>query len=100
MGPDGFREDCFQPSKISCCLGSGIFVVPALVLKGTGSVGVSILLWAIGALVAMASVLVWLEMGLSVPRFDVHGNEVSVPRSGGEKNYVGAQPWLMDSLLV
>ena len=66
--------------------------MPAIVLKGTGNVGVSLLLWVVGAIVATCGVLVWLEMGLSVPRFDVHGSEVSVPRSGGEKNYVGSQP--------
>ena len=71
-------------------LGSGIFVNPARVLLGTKSVGLSLLLWALGGVVAIAGVLVWLEFGLSTPRQEVQpGDEKSIPRSGGEKNYVG-----------
>ena len=70
-------------------LGSGIFVTPGLVLRGTNSVGVSLLLWPLGGIVATAGVLVWLEFGLSTPRQEVQpGVNESVPRSGGEKNYV------------
>lgn len=48
----------------------------------------------------MAAVLVWLELGLSVPKFEVpdgdtagsppehHSTLRSVPRNGGEKNYL------------
>ena len=44
-----------------------------------------------GAIVALASVVVWLELGLSVPRFEVEdGSYQSIPRSGGEKNYVSS----------
>jgi hypothetical protein len=71
-------------------IGSGIFVAPAIILRGTGSVGASLLLWAAGAIFATAGLLVWLELGLSVPRQPVRdGVKRSVPRSGGEKNYVG-----------
>ena len=50
----------------------------------------------------MCALLVWLEMGLSVPKFELpwkadtaDGREgeivvQAVPRSGGEKNYVSA----------
>ena len=70
-------------------IGSGIFVTPALILKGTGSVGASLLLWTAGAIIATSGLLVWLELGLSVPRQRVRdGSKRSVPRSGGEKNYV------------
>lgn len=41
---------------------------------------------------AIAALLVWLELSLSIPKFELDGNEVSVPRSGGEKNYVCAEP--------
>jgi hypothetical protein len=72
-------------------IGSGIFVTPALILKGTGSVGASLLLWTAGAVIAASGLLVWLELGLSVPRQRVRdGSKKSVPRSGGEKNYVRA----------
>jgi hypothetical protein len=70
-------------------IGSGIFVTPALILRGTGSVGASLLLWTLGAVTATSGLLVWLEFGLSVPRQRVRdGSKRSVPRSGGEKNYV------------
>lgn len=73
-----------------CCLGSGIFILPATIVQGTGSVGISLLFWAFGGIVSLAALLVWLELGLCIPRFELNGNEVSVPRSGGEKNYVSA----------
>lgn len=80
--------------------GSGIYVTPAIVLKSTGSVGISLLLWAFGAVVGMSALLVWLELGLSVPKFEVPDRDTtdshrgnastlqSVPRNGGEKNYL------------
>ncbi|MCJ1448443.1 MAG: hypothetical protein MMC23_008958 [Stictis urceolatum] len=69
--------------------GSGIFVTPRNVLLGTGSVGISLLLWAIGAVAAIGGLLVWLELGLSIPRHMVPDGRIkSVPRSGGEKNYL------------
>jgi hypothetical protein len=73
--------------------GSGIYVAPAKVLIGTGSIGASLLLWTFGGLVHLCGLLVWLELGLSVPFRKVPGSteKVSVPRSGGEKNFVGAQ---------
>ena len=82
--------------------GSGIFVSPAIVLKTTGSVGVSLLLWTLGAVVGMSALFIWLELGLSVPKFELvnregtetsrHGEESlqCVPRNGGEKNYVSS----------
>lgn len=80
--------------------GSGIFVLPALVLRATGSVGASLLLWTLGAVYGIAGLLVWLELGLSIPKFQPPDstNEprwegerplISVPRNGGVKNYVG-----------
>lgn len=75
-------------------------MTPAIVLKSTGSVGISLLLWGFGAVVGMAALLVWLELGLSVPRFEVPDRDTtdsdrandtmlqSVPRNGGEKNYL------------
>jgi len=39
--------------------------------------------------VTIAATMVWLELSLSVPRFELSpGREVAVPRSGGEKNFV------------
>lgn len=81
-------------------LGSGIYVTPAIVLKATGSVGVSLLLWTLGSVIGMSALFVWLELGLSIPKYELpitesaEGGEEgasalqSVPRNGGEKNYV------------
>jgi amino acid transporter len=70
-------------------IGSGIFVSSANVFKYTQSPGLSIILWAVGGLLTLCIVLVWLEFGLSIPRKQVSGNTVEcVPQSGGEKNYV------------
>ncbi len=84
-------------------LGSGIFVTPAIVLKSTNSVGISLLLWSAGAVVGMSALLVWLELGLSLPKYDLHSRGLvesgqgettleCVPRNGGEKNYVSKCP--------
>ena len=81
-------------------LGSGIYVTPAIILKSTNSVGISLLLWSVGAVIGMSALLVWLELGLSIPKFDLHSRDLveprqgettleCVPRNGGEKNYVG-----------
>jgi hypothetical protein len=99
---DGHGQEEFAPTSeqklgrftlvslpLNRTIGSGIFVTPAIILKGTGSVGASLLLWAAGAVIATSGLLVWLELGLSVPRQQVRGgSKKSVPRSGGEKNYV------------
>jgi hypothetical protein len=42
------------------------------------------MMWVFGGLVALSGLHVWNELGLSVPR----KFEKSVPRSGGEKNFV------------
>lgn len=83
-------------------VGSGIYVSPAIVLKSTGSVGASLLLWSVGPLVAISALLCWLELGLSIPKFRVPNRDATephredegetklenVPSSGGEKNYL------------
>jgi hypothetical protein len=70
--------------------GSGIFVTPALVVDGTRSVGGSLLLWVFGGVIAICGLLVWLQLGLSLPLLPTgdDGALRAVPRSGGEKNYV------------
>jgi amino acid transporter len=59
-------------------------------MQGTGSVGISILFWLIGGIASMAGILVYTEFGLTIPRHDFDGEKKSVPRSGGEKNYVSS----------
>ena len=73
---------------ISLRLGTGVFATPSKIFLGVGNAGTSLLLWAFGGLVALAGLHVWNELGLSVPR----KYERSVPRSGGEKNYVRVPP--------
>lgn len=72
--------------------GTGIFKSPTVLMQGTDSVGVSLIFWVLGALLAMAGVYVFAEFGLAVPRLHVEGQEEKecVPRNGGEKNYVRA----------
>ena len=70
-------------------IGSGIFVAPRAVLLATGSPGASLILWAAGAVVSTCGLLVWNEFGLTVPVRTVPGGmQRTVPRSGGEKNYL------------
>lgn len=63
---------------------------PSTILKATNSVGITIILWIVGGIVVIAGLLVWLKLGLSIPRFVAGRNERSDLRSGGDKNYVGA----------
>jgi hypothetical protein len=46
------------------------------------------MLWLAGVLYAAAGVIVYIEYGLSVPRWIVDGTKIAVPRSGGDLNYV------------
>lgn len=57
-------------------LGTGIFVVSANIYKLSGSVGMTLLLWVVGALIAMTGLYVYMEFG------------TAIPRNGGEKNYL------------
>jgi amino acid transporter len=61
---------------ISRIIGSGIFAVPGVILKSVGSVGMSLTLWVLGAVVAACGLAVGLEYGSMLPR------------SGGEKVYL------------
>jgi amino acid transporter len=70
-------------------VGSGIFVTPRLVLLGTGSVGISLILWVLGGVISFCGLVVWNEFGLTIPQRVVpSGSRRPVPRSGGEKNYL------------
>ena len=104
------HSNCRKHNKFNFInLGSGIFVTPAIVLKSTNSVGISLLLWSAGTVVGMSALLVWLELGLSVPKYDLHSRGLveprqgettleCVPRNGGEKNYVSTFPKVLIDL--
>jgi amino acid transporter len=61
---------------ISRVIGSGIFATPGSIVKTTGSVGLALLLWVGGSLVAGAGMMIALEYGCMLPR------------SGGDKVYL------------
>ncbi|KAF7503938.1 hypothetical protein GJ744_002963 [Endocarpon pusillum] len=68
---------------------AGIFIAPGKVLAATGSPGGALIVWVVGGITQLCGFLIWLELGLSIPfRTIPDGREVSVPRSGGEKNYI------------
>ncbi|KAF2174948.1 hypothetical protein K469DRAFT_743521 [Zopfia rhizophila CBS 207.26] len=61
---------------ISRVIGSGIFATPGAIVKSVGSVGLSLSLWVVGAIIAACGLAVSLEYGCMLPR------------SGGEKVYL------------
>ena len=57
-------------------IGSGIFITPKSILHYAGSFGASLVMWLVGALVAIAGGLCYIELGLLVKR------------GGGESGYL------------
>lgn len=57
-------------------------------MQGTHSTGASLLLWFAGTIYCLAGTHVYIEYGLNVPRYVINGIEQSVPRSGGDLNYL------------
>lgn len=57
-------------------IGTGIFSTPSSIFALTGSVGISLMMWLLGGILALVGISVYLEYGLAIPR------------SGGEKNYL------------
>lgn len=53
---------------ISRVIGSGIFATPGVIVKSVGSVGLSLSLWILGALIAACGLAVTLEYGCMLPR--------------------------------
>ena len=47
-------------------VGSGIFVSPTSVLQHSGSVGMSLIMWALGAVIAVFGGLSYIELGTSI----------------------------------
>lgn len=61
---------------ISRVIGSGIFATPGSIVKTTGSIGLAMLLWIAGAVLAWCGMVISLEYGCMLPR------------SGGDKVYL------------
>lgn len=57
-------------------------------MQGTGSTGVTLIFWFIGVVYCLAGTHVYVEYGMNIPRYFIDGVEQSVPRSGGDLNYV------------
>lgn len=52
--------------NVSYIIGAGIFVGPALTLQLVGSGGMNLILWFIGALVALSGTFTFMELGTMV----------------------------------
>ncbi len=61
---------------ISRVIGSGIFATPGAIIRSVGSIGLTLSLWSVGAIIAACGLSVALEYGCMLPR------------SGGEKVYL------------
>jgi hypothetical protein len=57
-------------------------------MRGTQSVGVTLLFWLAGAVYTVAGAHLNIEFGLSTPRHKFQGEDQGIPRSGGTLNYV------------
>ncbi|KAF4856259.1 High-affinity methionine permease [Colletotrichum siamense] len=57
-------------------IGAGIFSTPSTIFKLSGSVGMALMCWVVGAIISTCGIFVMLEFG------------TAIPRSGGIKNYL------------
>ncbi|KAJ4307254.1 hypothetical protein N0V88_000635 [Collariella sp. IMI 366227] len=87
------EEDSLGAYSVSCLLfnrmiGSGIFNSSAVVFYNTQSIGMSMLLWLYGVVLALSGLVLYIDLGLTVPRYELpDGTKISTPRSGGELPY-------------
>lgn len=50
-------------------IGTGVFATPSTILELSGSVGLSLIMWVVGTLIAMAGTAVYLEWGTAIPKY-------------------------------
>jgi hypothetical protein len=86
-------------------IGTGVFNSASIVFPNTQSIGLSLILWVCGAIFALAGVIVYIELGLTIPRwpFGPNGEKISTPRNGDALNYVCVHdntPCLIQNLTV
>ncbi|OCL12418.1 amino acid transporter [Glonium stellatum] len=73
---------------INRMIGTGIFNTPSTAMRGTRSVGITLLFWLCGAIYTLAGTHLHIEYGLTTPRYEFEGVEQGIPRSGGALNYL------------
>lgn len=73
---------------INKMIGTGIFDTPTTIMHDTKSVGFTLIFWLLGSIATLAGTFVFIEYGLSVPRWEFNGQKIFTPRSGGEFNYL------------
>ena len=59
-------------------LGTGVFAVSSTIYTLCGSIGLALIMWAVGAIIAISGLYVYMEFG------------TAIPKNGGEKNYLEA----------
>ena len=85
-GLGAFSVACLLFNRL---IGSGIFNSSSVIFYNTQSIGASLLIWLYGVVMAMSGVLLYIELGLTVPRWQLRdGTKISTPRSGAELVYV------------
>lgn len=57
-------------------LGTGVFATSSEIYTLCGSVGLSLIIWAVGGIISLAGMYVYMEFG------------TAIPKNGGEKNYL------------
>ncbi|KAH6622698.1 amino acid permease-domain-containing protein [Chaetomium tenue] len=84
-GLGAFSVACLLFNRL---IGSGIFNSSSVIFYNTQSIGASLLIWLYGVVMAMSGVLLYIELGLTVPRWQLRdGTKISTPRSGAELVY-------------
>jgi amino acid transporter len=78
VGVDGTKLGTLSAINIIIgkTVGVGVYSVPSSIFAGVGSVGMSIMMWILGALISFCGLAVYLDLG------------TAIPRSGGERVYL------------
>ncbi len=70
---------------VGSIIGSGIFITPKSILCSTGSFGMSMIVWTIGGMVAMAGGLCYVELALLIRNSGADYSYLKEPYSFGKK---------------